>query len=72
LHSSVQYGNTCIVILKLRAEGNVAVIIQMGKSNTLKKTMMGVYLLLSDIGEPGTKNKIGGVGVLVATRTIAT
>jgi hypothetical protein len=44
----------------------------MGKSNTLKKTMMGVYLLLSDIGEPGTKNKIGGVGVLVATRTIAT
>lgn len=34
----------------------------MGKSNTLKKTMMGVYLLLSDIGEPGTKNKIGGGG----------
>jgi hypothetical protein len=50
----------CNIKTLIRAEGNVAVIIQMGKSNTLKKTMMGVYLLLSDIGEPGTKNKMGG------------
>lgn len=52
----------CNIKTLIRAEGNVAVIIQMGKSNTLKKTMMGVYLLLSDIGEPGTKNKMGGGG----------